>query len=125
MPLVEERRGVLHELDPLAFGDPIEDQDQDEVLEARIPDCNIAPPQEGLQAPNPIQILDWEDDLPWVQEEDEGFYLQDEGGIPLAAPGEEGVYMLFEDREEYPVEEEHEGFAIPEDEELLPFGAPE
>ena len=57
----------------------MEDQDHAEALEARIPDCNIAPPQEGVQARNPIQILDREDDFPWVQEEDEGFYLQDEG----------------------------------------------
>ena len=56
----------------------MEDQDQDEALEARIPDCNIAPPEEWVQGRNPIQNPDREDDLPWVQEEDEGFYLQDE-----------------------------------------------
>ena len=66
----------------------MEDQDEDEALEARIPDCNIAPPQEWVQGRHLIQNPDREDDLPWVQEEDEWFYLQDEGGIPPVGPEE-------------------------------------
>ena len=76
----------------------MEDQDQDEALEARIPDCNIAPPEKWLQGQTPIQIPDREDDLPWVQEEDDGFYLQDGGGIPQVGSEEGEVYMQFEDR---------------------------
>ena len=64
LPPVEERRGVSPELDPPAFGEPMEDQDQDEALEARIPDCNIALPEEWVQGQNPIQNRDGENDLP-------------------------------------------------------------
>ena len=60
------------ELAPPAFGDPVEDQDQDESLEARIPDCNIAPTQEGVQARNPIQSLEREDDLPGFNRKTKG-----------------------------------------------------
>ena len=74
---------------------------------------------------NPIQNPDLEDELPWVQEEDEGFYLQDEGGIPRVGPEEGEVYMQFEDRGEYQEEEEQGGVVIPEDEGLLPVDAPE
>ena len=54
LPLVEERRGAGPELAPPAFGDPVEDQYQDEALEAGIPDCNIAPPQKGVQDRYPM-----------------------------------------------------------------------
>ena len=79
LPLGKERRGAGPELDSPAFGDPMEDQDRDEELRARIPYGNIAPPEEWVQGQHPIQNPDQDDDLPWVQEEDEWFYLQDGG----------------------------------------------
>ena len=71
------------------------------------------------------QNPDREDDLLWVKEEDEGFYLQDGGGIPQMGPEEGALYMQFEDRGEYQEEEEQGGVVIPEDEGLPPVDVPE